>query len=100
VFPVASELAEEEVMAAIVRRPGSRLTESELAEFCRPRLAHFAVPRFIEFVDTLPMTENGKVQKYKLRERGITAGTWDGGADVARAKGGAAPVSQVAPRQA
>src|SRR5581483_7845250 len=67
VFPVASELAEEEVMAAIVRRPGSRLTESALVEFCRPRLARFAVPRFIEFVDTLPMTENGKVQKYKLR---------------------------------
>ncbi len=100
VFPVASELAEEEVMAAIVRRPGSRLTESALAEFCRPRLAHFAVPRFIEFVDTLPMTENGKVQKYKLRGRGITAGTWDGGADGARANGGAATVSQAAPRQA
>jgi crotonobetaine/carnitine-CoA ligase len=28
----------------------------------------------------LPMTENGKVQKYKLRERGVTAHTWDGGA--------------------
>ncbi|MGC1778948.1 MAG: ATP-dependent acyl-CoA ligase [Xanthobacteraceae bacterium] len=100
VFPVASELTEEEVMAAIVRRPGSRLTESALAEFCRPRLAHFAVPRFIEFVDTLPMTENGKVQKYKLRERGITHGTWDRAADSAKAKPGAAMVSQVAPRPA
>lgn len=90
VFPVASELAEEEVMAAVVRRPGSRLTESELAEFCRPRLAHFAVPRFIEFCDTLPMTENGKVQKYKLRERGVTAATWDGGAQAARVKDAAA----------
>jgi crotonobetaine/carnitine-CoA ligase len=77
VFPVPSELAEEEVMAAIVRRPGSALTESELCEFCRPRLARFAVPRFIEFVDTLPTTENGKVQKYKLRERGVTVGAWD-----------------------
>jgi len=77
VFPVPSELAEEEVMAAIVRRPGSALTETTLTEFCRPRLAAFAMPRFIEFVDALPTTENGKVQKYKLRDRGVTARTWD-----------------------
>jgi carnitine-CoA ligase len=77
VFPVPSELAEDEVMAAIVRRQGSTLTESALSEFCRPRLASFALPRFIEFVDELPTTESGKVQKYRLRDRGITARTWD-----------------------
>jgi carnitine-CoA ligase len=90
VFPVPSELAEDEVMAAIVRRPGSRLTESALSEFCRPRLARFALPRFITFVDTLPTTENGKVQKYKLRERGVTPGTWDRDAAVVDAKQGRA----------
>jgi carnitine-CoA ligase len=37
----------------------------------------FAIPRFIEFLTTLPMTENGKVQKFRLRERGVTAATWD-----------------------
>jgi carnitine-CoA ligase len=77
VFPVPSELAEDEVMAAIVRRQGSPLTERALCEFCGPRLAKFAVPRFIEFVDELPVTENGKVQKFKLRDRGVTARTWD-----------------------
>ena len=77
VFPVPSELAEDEVMAAIVRRPGGALTAGALCEFCRKRLAAFAVPRFIEFVDELPTTENGKVQKYKLRDRGVTSGTWD-----------------------
>ncbi len=77
VFPVPSALAEDEVMAAIVPRPGSALTESALCEFCRPRLAKFAVPRFIEFVDELPVTESGKVQKFKLRDRGVTARTWD-----------------------
>jgi crotonobetaine/carnitine-CoA ligase len=77
VYPVRSELAEDEVMAAIVRRPGSALSEAALADYCRPLLAAFAVPRFIEFVAELPTTENGKVQKYKLRERGITATTWD-----------------------
>jgi crotonobetaine/carnitine-CoA ligase len=74
---VPSELAEDEVMAAIVRRPGSSLTERTLCEFCQPQLAYFAVPRFIEFVDELPVTENGKVQKFKLRDRGVTARTWD-----------------------
>jgi crotonobetaine/carnitine-CoA ligase len=77
VFAVPSELAEEEVMAAIVRRPGSALTESALHEFCQPRLARFALPRFIEFVDALPMTENGKVQKFRLRDRGVGPKTWD-----------------------
>jgi crotonobetaine/carnitine-CoA ligase len=77
VFPVPSELAEDEIMAAVVRRPGSALSEGALCEFCRPRLAYFAVPRFIEFVDELPVTENGKVQKFKLRDRAVTAGTWD-----------------------
>jgi carnitine-CoA ligase len=77
VFPVPSDLAEDEVMAAVVRRPGSALTENALSEFCRPRLANFALPRFIEFVDELPTTESGKVQKYRLRDRGVTARTWD-----------------------
>jgi len=77
VYPVRSQLAEDEVMAAIVRRPGSRLAEAALTEFCQPRLAYFAIPRFIEFVDELPTTESGKVQKYKLRDRGVTPRTWD-----------------------
>ncbi|MGC2135900.1 MAG: AMP-binding protein, partial [Xanthobacteraceae bacterium] len=76
-FAVPSELTEEEVMAVVVRRPGSAVTEGTLSEFCRPLLARFAIPRFIEFVDALPTTENGKVQKYKLRDRGVTSGTWD-----------------------
>jgi crotonobetaine/carnitine-CoA ligase len=40
-------------------------------------MPYFAVPRFLEFVDALPVTENGKVTKYKLRERGVTAAAWD-----------------------
>jgi crotonobetaine/carnitine-CoA ligase len=77
VFPVRSELAEDEVMAAIVRRPGGTLDGETVIRFCETRMAYFAVPRYIEFVDTLPQTENGKVQKYKLRERGVTPTTWD-----------------------
>jgi carnitine-CoA ligase len=77
VFPVPSEMAEDEVMATIVRTPASTLSAIALIEFCEPRLPYFAIPRYIEFVAELPATENGKIQKFKLRERGITASAWD-----------------------
>ncbi len=77
VFPVPSEMAEDEVMAAIVRAPGSTLSAIALIEFCQPRLPYFAIPRYVEFVAELPATENGKIQKFKLRERGVTAAAWD-----------------------
>ncbi|AWK90122.1 ATP-dependent acyl-CoA ligase [Azospirillum thermophilum] len=77
VFPVRSELAEDEVMAAIVPKPGEELDPVALMKFCEPRLPHFAIPRFVEVMEELPRTENGKVQKFRLRERGRTAATWD-----------------------
>jgi crotonobetaine/carnitine-CoA ligase len=77
VFPVRSELAEDEVMAALVLKPGCRLDPLELMTFCEPRMPYFAIPRFLDFVAELPRTENGKVQKFKLRERGPGALTWD-----------------------
>ncbi|HSC64181.1 MAG TPA: ATP-dependent acyl-CoA ligase [Caldimonas sp.] len=87
VFPVRSELAEDEVMAALVARPGESLDPAEVARFCARRLPSFAIPRFIDIVDELPRTENGKVQKYKLRERGATASAWDRQAAARGAKG-------------
>jgi len=76
-FAVPSELGEDEVMAAVVLRDGSALDERGLVEYCVPRLAYFAIPRYIEFVPALPMTENGKVRKKELRERGVTSAAWD-----------------------
>jgi crotonobetaine/carnitine-CoA ligase len=77
VYPVRSDLAEDEVMAAVVLRDGQQLQPAELAEHCVSRLPHFAIPRYFEIVDDLPRTENGKVQKYKLRERGVSPSTWE-----------------------
>ncbi|MBL0151634.1 MAG: AMP-binding protein [Ideonella sp.] len=77
VYPVHSELAEDEVMAAVVVRDGAAVDGAGLVEFCQPRLPRFAVPRYIEFMRELPRTENGKVQKYRLRERGVTAASWE-----------------------
>lgn len=76
-IPVPSELGEDEVMAVIVARDGVTVDFVDVIRYCEPRLAYFAVPRFLEVVDALPLTPNGKVQKYILRERGVTAGTWD-----------------------
>ena len=50
---------------------------AELARFCEARLPYFAVPRYLDLMPDLPRTENGKVQKYKLRERGVLPQTWD-----------------------
>ncbi|MEK6347377.1 MAG: ATP-dependent acyl-CoA ligase [Burkholderia sp.] len=77
VYAVKSELAEDEVMTAVVLREGETLEPLALIRYCETRLAYFAVPRFVEIVDVLPKTENGKIQKYKLRERGVTERTWD-----------------------
>jgi crotonobetaine/carnitine-CoA ligase len=79
VVPVPADVGEDEVLACVVPRDGVRLDPAELVAFCEPRLAAFAVPRYVELVDELPLTANGKVEKFRLRERGVTATTWDRG---------------------
>ncbi|MBX6395227.1 MAG: long-chain-fatty-acid--CoA ligase [Alicyclobacillaceae bacterium] len=56
-------------VALVVVKPGMHVTAEELNEFCRARLAHYKTPKHYEFVDELPRTATGKLQKYKLRER-------------------------------
>ena len=51
--------------------------ESQLASFCQSRLPKFAIPRYFDIVPDLPRTENGKVQKFRLRELGVTPTAWD-----------------------
>jgi crotonobetaine/carnitine-CoA ligase len=77
VIPVPSDLGEDDVMACVVARPGAVLDHVELLRHCEPRLAYFAVPRYVEILDELPLTENGKVRKFVLRARGVTDATWD-----------------------
>jgi fatty-acyl-CoA synthase len=59
----------EEVCAWIKLRAGETATAEEIRDFCRGKIAHFKIPRYIEFVDEFPMTVTGKVQKYVMRER-------------------------------
>ncbi|MBI5277642.1 MAG: AMP-binding protein [Burkholderiales bacterium] len=77
VVGVPSEFGEDDVLAVIALRPASSLDPQELIAFLAPRMAHFMVPRYVRIVDALPRTETHKVQKYQLRQQGITPGTWD-----------------------
>ncbi len=77
VFPVASELSEDEVAAAVILREGHTAEPVELIRHCEPRLAYFAIPRYVQFVEALPLTENGKVRKAVLRDAGVTDDMWD-----------------------
>ncbi|MBC7373156.1 MAG: AMP-binding protein [Frankiales bacterium] len=61
----------EELLAAVRLREGASLTEEELREFCRGRIAHYKVPRYVRFVADFPMTVTGKVQKFKMREQAV-----------------------------
>ena len=61
----------EELCAWVRLRAGARTSEDEIRGFCRERLAHFKVPRYVLFVEEFPMTVTGKVQKYKMREESI-----------------------------
>jgi len=58
----------EEVGAFIKRRPGVELHEEDVIDFCRGKISHYKIPKYIFFVDEFPMTASGKIQKYKLRE--------------------------------
>ncbi|MHA5047129.1 AMP-binding protein [Streptomyces sp. SD15] len=76
-FPVASELAEDEVMVAVVAWPGRVLDPADLVHHCAGELPAFAVPRYVDVVPELPLTETGKIRKAVLRARGVTTATWD-----------------------
>ena len=64
---VPAELGEDEILAAVVRKPGASVDAHEIAEWCRARLAPMKVPRFVAFVDELPHTPTHKILKAKLR---------------------------------
>jgi carnitine-CoA ligase len=76
-YGVPSALSEEEVMVAVVPRNGRPFDPAGLVDYCGDALTSFALPRFVRFVDALPMTPSQRVEKYRLRAEGITADTWD-----------------------
>ncbi|XP_069338498.1 medium-chain acyl-CoA ligase ACSF2, mitochondrial isoform X2 [Eulemur rufifrons] len=59
----------EEICACIRLKNGEKTTAEEIKAFCKGKIAHFKIPRYIVFVTDYPLTISGKVQKFKLREQ-------------------------------
>jgi fatty-acyl-CoA synthase len=68
VFGVPDDYYGEEVMAWVQLHQGETATEEELRAFCKDRMAHYKIPRYVWFVDEFPMTVTGKLQKFRMRE--------------------------------
>jgi fatty-acyl-CoA synthase len=71
VYGVPDRKYGEQVMAAIILKKGQEMSEEEVREFCRDRIANYKIPKYVKFVDGYPMTASGKIQKFKLREMAI-----------------------------
>ena len=67
-FGVPDEKTGEELCAWIVLRQGEDASEEDIRDFCRGQIAHYKVPRYVRFVDEMPLTVTGKVQKFAMRE--------------------------------
>ncbi|MBR0727676.1 ATP-dependent acyl-CoA ligase [Bradyrhizobium japonicum] len=77
IYPLPSELGEDEVAAAILLEPGQSLEPVDIVRHCEGQIAYFAIPRYVRILIQMPLTENGKIKKGVLREAGITTDTWD-----------------------
>ena len=75
--PVKSELGEDEVMVCLTLKAEQELPPENLIAHCEEGMAYFMVPRYLRFMESLPKTPTERVQKYKLREEGVTPETWD-----------------------
>lgn len=64
---VASDLLDEDLLAVVVPRNGRQPSGEEIVQWCAERLAPFKVPRFVQFVESLPKTTTQKIEKHRLR---------------------------------
>jgi crotonobetaine/carnitine-CoA ligase len=75
---VPSEYLEDEVKVCVVVNDGVELTHEQLIEFLTPRMPKFMIPRYVEFVTTLPKTEGTlRTRKFELRAAALNERTWD-----------------------
>ena len=72
-----SDLDEDEVLAVIVLKEKSNITNEQLLTFFVETMPYFMVPRYIRILDKLPRTPTQKVRKVELRAQGVTEDTWD-----------------------
>ena len=77
VYAVPSEMTEDEIMASVRLVDGQKLLSKDLWGFLQDKLARFAIPRYIRFVDDFPRTETFRVKKGELKSTGVTPDTYD-----------------------
>ena len=77
VVGVPADVGEEDVKAVVVLKEGRTATEEDLIRWCEPRMAYFAIPRYVAIRDSMPKTPSERVEKFKLKNEGITADCWD-----------------------
>jgi fatty-acyl-CoA synthase len=71
VYGVPDRKYGEQVMAAVILKKGMEMTEDEVRDFCRGKIANYKIPKYVKFVDSYPMTASGKIQKFKMRDMAI-----------------------------
>jgi fatty-acyl-CoA synthase len=71
VIGVPDETYGEEVMAWVKLADGASLSADELKAFCKGKIAHYKIPRYMKFVDAFPMTVTGKIQKFRMRQAAV-----------------------------
>jgi carnitine-CoA ligase len=67
-IPVPDPLGEDEILIAVVPKPGATVTAQEVADWCSERLAAIKVPRYVAIVESLPLTPTHRVAKYQMRQ--------------------------------
>ncbi|GIK82686.1 MAG: ATP-dependent acyl-CoA ligase [Alphaproteobacteria bacterium] len=77
VLPYPSPVGEDDIWVVVVRRPGTSLEAAELAAYCEHHLPRYAVPRYVQFVESFPKTPTERIEKYKLQTAGLASDVFD-----------------------
>jgi crotonobetaine/carnitine-CoA ligase len=77
VYAVPSELGEDEIMASIKLVNGNTIPHREIRDYLSDKLARYAIPRYIRFVDEFPKTNTHRIIKKSLEDQGVTKDTFD-----------------------
>jgi len=76
-YAIKSDIGEDDVMVAVVAKPGETVDPEALYDFCAEEMPRYMIPRYIRVVDSFDKTETHRIKKAPLKEEGVTGDTWD-----------------------
>lgn len=76
-YSIPSDVGEDDVMVAVVPKPGETVDPEALYDFCTDLMPRYMIPRYLRIMDSFPKTETHRVKKAPLKNEGVTADTWD-----------------------